>query len=231
MDETNKLGGNTDPQRQGYPSREGGAPDESAGYAPPQGNAGTGNSDSMTRRMDATPPVPPAYGPPPAGQSQYTPPASGQQPYYAPPAPQYTPPQPAPPYQPPQQYTPQQPVQPYQQPVQGTYYAGGANAALGGYAANPPVKDPNIAMLIEIVLGIFGFLGVGHILAGRVVPGIVMLVSWWVAIALGWIVGVVIAVLTLGLGLCLAPIFWLGVPIASGIWLRNEMLKQPGFRP
>jgi hypothetical protein len=55
MDETNKLGGNTDPQRQGYPSREGGAPGESAGYAQPYGNAGAGNSESMTRRMDATP--------------------------------------------------------------------------------------------------------------------------------------------------------------------------------
>ena len=230
MDETNKLGGNADPQRQGYPSREGDAPGENPGSAQPYGNAGSGNSDSMTRRMDATPPVPLA------GPGQYTPPASGQQPYYAPPSPQYTPPQPAQPYQQPvqpyqQQYTPPQPVQPYQQPAQGTYYAGGASSALSGYAANPPVKDPNIAMLIEIVLGIFGFLGVGHILAGRVVPGIVMLVSWWIAIALGWTVGVVIAVLTLGLGLCLAPIFWLGVPIASGIWLRNEMLKQPGFRP
>jgi hypothetical protein len=212
MDETNKLGGNTDPQRQGYPSREGGAPGESAGYAQPYGNAGAGNSESMTRRMDATPPQPPAYG-----QGQYTPPASGQQPYYAPPSPQYTP--------------PPQPVQPYQQPVQGTYYAGGASSGLSSYAANPPIKDANLAMLIEIVLGIFGFLGVGHILAGRVVPGIVLLVSWWIAIALGWTVGVLIAVLTLGLGLCLAPIFWLGVPIASGIWLRNEMLKQPGFRP
>jgi hypothetical protein len=224
MDETNKLGGNTDPQRQGDPSREGGTPGEGAGYTQPYGNAGSGNSDSMTRRMDATPPVPP-----PAGQGQYTPPASGQQPYYTPPAAQYTPPQPAQPY--PQQYTPPQPVQPYQQPVQGTYYAGGASSALSGYAANPPVRDANIAMLIEIVLGIFGFLGVGHIMAGRVVPGIVLLVSWWIAIALGWTVGVLIAVLTLGLGLCLAPIFWLGVPIASGIWLRNEMLKQPGFRP
>jgi hypothetical protein len=214
MDETNKLGGNTDPQRQGYPSREGGAPGESAGYAQPYGNAGAGNSESMTRRMDATPPQPPAYG---QGQGQYTPPASGQQPYYAPPSPQYTP--------------PPQPVQPYQQPVQGTYYAGGASSGLSSYAATPPIKDANLAMLIEIVLGIFGFLGVGHILAGRVVPGIVLLVSWWIAIALGWTVGVLIAVLTLGLGLCLAPIFWLGVPIASGIWLRNEMLKQPGFRP
>jgi hypothetical protein len=227
MDETNKLGGNPDPQRQGYPSREGGAPGESAGYTQPYGNAGSGNSESMTRRMDATPPPPPAYG---QEQGQYTPPVSGQQPYYAPPSPQYTPPpQPAQSYQP--QYTPPQPVQPYQQPVQGTYYAGGASSGLSSYAANPPIKDANLAMLIEIVLGIFGFLGVGHILAGRVVPGIVLLVSWWIAIALGWTVGVLIAVLTLGLGLCLAPIFWLGVPIASGIWLRNEMLKQPGFRP
>jgi hypothetical protein len=227
MDETNKLGSNPDPQRQGYPSRESGAPGESGGYTQPYGNAGAGSGDSMTRRMDATPPQPPpAYG---QGQSPYTPPASGQQPYYAPPAPQYTPPQPAQSYQP--QYTPPQPVQPYQQPVQGTYYAGGASSGLSSYAANPPIKDANLAMLIEIVLGIFGFLGVGHILAGRVVPGIVLLVSWWIAIALGWTVGVLIAVLTLGLGFCLAPIFWLGVPIASGIWLRNEMLKQPGFRP
>ena len=165
-----------------------------------------GASDSQTRRMDGPPPLPPqppAYQPPPA-PTQYLPPQApgyGQQPY--PPAQQ--------PYQ----------VQPTYNPTPGP--------ALGGYAANPPVTDPTMALAIEIVGGLLGFMGIGHMLSGRLVPGIALLVGWWVAIALSWIVILPLVLLTCGLGACLLPFLWAGPPILSGLWLRSQMTGRPMF--
>jgi hypothetical protein len=165
-----------------------------------------GPGDSQTRRMDAPPPLlpqPPAYPPPPA-QTQYLPPQApgyGQQPY------------------PPQQ-------QPYQ--VQPTYTPT-PGPALGGYAANPPVTDPSMALVIEIVGGLLGFMGIGHMLTGRLIPGIGLLVGWWVAIALSWIVILPLVLLTCGLGACLLPFLWAGPPILSGLWLRSQMTGRPMF--
>jgi hypothetical protein len=166
-----------------------------------------GASDSQTRRMDGPPPLPPqppAYQPPPA-PTQYLPPQApgyGQQPY--PPAAQQ-------PYQ----------VQPTYNPTPGP--------ALSGYAANPPVTDPTLALVIEIAGGLLGFMGIGHMLTGRLVPGIALLVGWWVAIGLSWIVILPLVLLTCGLGACLLPFLWAGPPILSGLWLRSQMTGRPMF--
>src|SRR5689334_11741152 len=42
-----------------------------------------------------------------------------------------------------------------------------------------PARDPSVALVLEIVLGVFGFLGVGHLYAGRTNLGIALLLGWW----------------------------------------------------
>ncbi|MGI8588929.1 MAG: hypothetical protein ACR2M0_14785 [Chloroflexia bacterium] len=166
--------------------------------------------DAMTRRMDTSQPYgdagtagdvpPPTYNPP-----QYNPPAYNpqQQQYNAPPPQQYTP--------------PPQFVQPPQ------YNPTGSN-----YPAYPQAKDPNTAVAIEIIGGLFGLLGLGHIYAGRTQQGIMLLVGWWVAIAVVFFFLLpIIGILTLGIGCCLYPVVWLGGPIISGLWLRSLMTGQP----
>lgn len=39
-------------------------------------------------------------------------------------------------------------------------------------------KDPNTAMVIEIVAGYFGFLGIGYLYAGRTAAGLLRLFGW-----------------------------------------------------
>lgn len=115
--------------------------------------------------------------------------------------------------------------QPYNAP-------GGFAPAVGGYAANPLVRDPNIAAVVEIVPGLFGLLGIGHLAAGRITSGVALLVASLAFLALGWIVLLPFIFLTCGLGICLLPLLWI-LPIASGLWLRSDLIKQqPGaYRP
>ncbi len=175
----------------------------------PEGTPPNAGDDSQTRRMDSPPPgAEQMGGTPPAGQP-YMPPA-GQQ--YAPPAgQQYTPPPAAPGYQynAPPQYNP-------------------APAGGSGYAANPPVRDPTTAMVIEIIAGLVGFLGVGHLLAGRVVPGIILLAGWLIiGIPTIWLF---LPLVTCGVGFCLSIPLWIAGPIVSGLWLRGEMMGRPFFQ-
>ena len=173
--------------------------------------------------------TPPAPDPAPAPYAPggYTPPNQ-----YAPPAPDpaptgYTPPGP----NTPQPYQAAQPVQ-YNNPppgytAPGQYVPAAAGAGLSGYAANPPVKDPTMATVIEIVAGLFGFLGVGHMLTGRLVPGIILLASWLiVGIPLIWLG---LPLVTCGFGFCLSPFLWIAAPIISGLYLRGQMLGKPLF--
>ncbi|HMA34138.1 MAG TPA: hypothetical protein VKY74_06610 [Chloroflexia bacterium] len=231
MDNVNNPGGTSDPP-QGSPSRESGDPGSS--------------DDALTRRMDTPPgnlPDPAPYGSPaptqglPPQDAPYTPPA------YPPPAAPYQPP--AAPYQPPAAPY-QAPAAPYQPPAPApgasmyqvpgnytpsTYTPGGATGPgqvmIGTVMANPPMSDPMVATIIEIAAGIFGFLGVGHMLSGRLVQGIVLLAAWWViGLPIIWLG---LPLVTCGFGFCVAPILHLGIPILSGLWLRSQMLSRPIF--
>ncbi len=223
MDHRETPGGPQEPQRSGYPSRE-------QDDQPTQRVTG-GYTPSPT---DANPPPSGGYTPPPMG---YNPPPTGG---YAPPsAGGYAPPPPAG-YAPPSGYaapapTTQLPDSQNTPPVQyGTVgnYSAQPYSAPGGYAANPLVRDPNIAAVVEIVPGLFGLLGIGHLAAGRITSGVVLLAASLLFIALGWIVILPFIVLTCGLGFCLLPLLWI-LPIASGLWLRKELMKQPigAYRP
>ncbi len=72
----------------------------------------------------------------------------------------------------------------------------------------------NTAMLIEIVGGLFGFLGLGNIYVGRTSTGIVLLIGWWVFIAIEVLLMFVLV------GFCLLPLNLIA-PIFSGLRVRD----------
>ena len=189
----------------------------------------------------ATPPAPPSAPQPPArdpyawqpGQygSPEAPSTGGAQPSYSPPpaynpssAGQGQPTQYAPPPLPyaqqdqPNQYTPQQFTPPqagYPQPQYPQY------PAPYGYAQP---KDPIVALLLELI-GYLGFLGIGHIWAGKVGRGIGLMVGYWVY----WMVSVVLMIVLVG---CLLLPLGFIFPILSGFWIKSEMEReQAGMRP
>lgn len=63
-------------------------------------------------------------------------------------------------------------------------------------------RDPVVALLLELIGGFFGFLGIGWIYAGRPALGVALLVSYWL---LDWIIGLILAVGTLGAWCCVWP--------------------------
>lgn len=107
-----------------------------------------------------------------------------------------------------------------------------------------PAKDPNTAMVIEIVAGYFGFLGIGYLYAGRTAAGLLRLFGWWAFLALVVVAAVSFPVLLplgvfaspenvegvlgagLGLSLCLLCLLisiMLAVPVISGLMLKHSM--------
>ena len=47
------------------------------------------------------------------------------------------------------------------------------------------VPDPNTAFVLEFVLGLFGFLGIGWVYAGRIPLGLTMMAGWWLVVVSG----------------------------------------------
>lgn len=113
------------------------------------------------------------------------------------------------------QVPPPAPMQPHQQAQPPQYYQPPASMTQ---------RDPQTAMIIEIVAGLFGFLGIGYLYAGKTNQGIIRLIVWWVVLGL---LGLSIAV---GIGLCLLPIAWIVGPIVSGIMLKNELARPQGMQ-
>lgn len=81
------------------------------------------------------------------------------------------------------------------------------------------MKDPGTAIVLEILLGLLGFLGIGYLYAGYTTEGILRLIGWWIALG----IGAVLVVVTFGIGsLCLIPVM-IAVPILSGLALKKRM--------
>jgi len=91
------------------------------------------------------------------------------------------------------------------------------------YESVTPKGSPNnentdtIALVLEIVLGFFGFLGIGHIYTGRLGLGIGLLIGWWVYMFFV----VVVSAITGGIAACLFIPVNLGLLAFSGIKARN----------
>ncbi len=110
-----------------------------------------------------------------------------------------------------------------QQPA-GARFCSTCGQSLSAPVATPiasTLPDPNTAFALEIVLGLFGFLGIGRVYAGRVPLGLILLVGWWVVVASGF--GG--SLMSGGLGCCL----WLPVhivaPIVSALLVKSEVEK------
>lgn len=106
----------------------------------------------------------------------------------------------------------------------------GQQRALVPYAP-PPVgplpapKDPSTALLIELIPGLFGFLGIGHLWAGQTALGLALLLGYWCF----WGVVGVLTILTFGLLLCLFPFFillYLATPVVTALLLQGRLRRQ-----
>ncbi len=80
------------------------------------------------------------------------------------------------------------------------------------------------ALWLEIIFGIFSLLGIGHVYSGRTMLGIVLMIGWWIYIALAGF----ISAITMGLGACLLVPIYIAVPIISGIQARTYTQKMAG---
>ena len=84
--------------------------------------------------------------------------------------------------------------------------------------------DKNVAFVLELVLGLFGFLGIGWIYAGDIPQGVLRLVIYMAALAIAWtIVAFLILIL---IGLCLIPVMiaaQVAVPVWSAVNLKNRL--------
>jgi hypothetical protein len=86
--------------------------------------------------------------------------------------------------------------------------------------ARPP-KDRSLAYIIEILPGLFGFLGFGWIYSGNATIGIILLLGF-----LGWsVIAGIIDVVTGGIGLlCTVPIGLIFIGLST--LLLNNYIKQ-----
>lgn len=79
-----------------------------------------------------------------------------------------------------------------------------------------------LAVAVEIAAGIFGFLGIGWMIAGKLGLGIGLLVGYWIFIAIYAVILTALSPFTAGFsffGLCCLPV----VPVVSGLMLNNQM--------
>jgi TM2 domain-containing membrane protein YozV len=83
-------------------------------------------------------------------------------------------------------------------------------------------KDAGLAFVLEVLAGLFGFLGIGHMYSGQVGRGVTLLLVLWAYTAFE----VVFVFVTFGFGLCFLPamgLVHLGAPIVSALWLKRDM--------
>jgi TM2 domain-containing membrane protein YozV len=80
-------------------------------------------------------------------------------------------------------------------PQQPTYIPPRTNASYSQYV---PQKSPGVAVIIALIAGFFGLWGVGHMYAGKVGEGIVLLVAGIVIAALFW-VSLILTVIVIGI--------------------------------
>jgi hypothetical protein len=80
-----------------------------------------------------------------------------------------------------------------------------------------PRKDRSIALILEILPGLFGLLGFGWIYAGNVNSGII----WLICFLLYTIFASIIAVFTLGISLCLSLPLSIALIVISAVNLNN----------
>ena len=84
--------------------------------------------------------------------------------------------------------------------------------------------DSTAAFLLELIPGIFGFMGIGYIYSGDIAGGILRLILWPLFLGIAW---TIIAFLMLILiGLCFVPvmiILQVLIPVWSAVSLKKKL--------
>ena len=84
--------------------------------------------------------------------------------------------------------------------------------------------DKGIAFILELVLGVFGILGVGYIYAGETTNGVLRLVIWMFVLMTFWFI--IMILMAFFIGLCFVPAMFalqLCVPVLSAFMLRSKL--------
>ncbi len=82
--------------------------------------------------------------------------------------------------------------------------------------AAPAGKDRGLALVLEVLGSVFGFMGLGWMYVGKVELGLAWLIGYWIATG----ALLVFDLITLGLGLCLH------IPLAIGAWALSAVLLR-----
>jgi len=96
--------------------------------------------------------------------------------------------------------------------------------------------DKSIAFILELVGGLFGYLGIGYMYAGMVREGVIRLVVWLIVMIVAWVT--VVMLMYICIGICFLPFLVLAhilVPVWSAFRLKRELEyaypEQPGPIP
>ena len=84
--------------------------------------------------------------------------------------------------------------------------------------------DKGVAFVLELVLGLFGILGIGYIYAGDTTNGILRLVIWIAVLTFSWVFISILMVFIIGI--CFVPvmlILQIAVPIWSAMSLKSKL--------
>ena len=84
--------------------------------------------------------------------------------------------------------------------------------------------DKNIAFILELVGGLFGFLGIGYMFSGQITKGVIRLIVWLAILVVGWTMATILSYFIIGL--CMMPFLALaqvGVPIWSAFQVKKEL--------
>ncbi|MDY7042490.1 MAG: hypothetical protein SVX38_16680 [Chloroflexota bacterium] len=84
-------------------------------------------------------------------------------------------------------------------------------------------RDPFLALMLEVIGGLFGFLGVGWIYAGHAGWGLVLLVVYWL---LDWAIGLTLTVFTLGVWCFFWPAQNLILGCVSGYFAYRSLQRR-----
>jgi hypothetical protein len=87
------------------------------------------------------------------------------------------------------------------------------------------VKDPNTAVLLEILPGLFAFtFGIGHLYLGRTARGLLLMFGYW------FVLFVNAVLLVFGIGLCTGTVCHLAMVAVSAIWAHNDAREMAELR-
>jgi TM2 domain-containing membrane protein YozV len=89
--------------------------------------------------------------------------------------------------------------------------------------ASRPQKDRSLAIVLEVLPGLFGILGIGWMYAGNINTGLAVLVGNLIFLA----ISAVIAVLTAGIGLCILWPMEIVILVLSATQLNKYTRKHP----